>query len=219
MSKGKSDKAEVALRRINRGVAGYEPHDDMRALEAIRKGEAAMVAESSWPSLLMFPTERRKMLFSCGTMFTQQINGILFFYSYGDVVAQSIGIKQAFTIAFITNTLQVMSVGVSVILGNRVPRWTNMWVSSTWVMWAGRVCRWGECRHRRFLVCYYRQFQLLSADLGPKVGFVYAGTTCVTLVYVWFCVGETRAGRIWRLRGSCGREYMCDDGKALYLDW
>lgn len=24
------------------------------------------------------------------------------------------------------------------------------------------------------------------------LGFVYAGTTIVTLVYVWFCVGETR---------------------------
>jgi len=26
---------------------------------------------------------------------------------------------------------------------------------------------------------------------GPMLGFVYAGTTCITLAFVWFCVGET----------------------------
>jgi len=39
-----------------------------------------------------------------------KINGIQFFYSYGVVFAQSIGIKQAFTISLITNTLQVIAV-------------------------------------------------------------------------------------------------------------
>ncbi|KXT09458.1 hypothetical protein AC579_8670 [Pseudocercospora musae] len=29
-----------------------------------------------------------------------------------------------------------------------------------------------------------------SADLGPKTGFVYTGLCCVTLSYVYFCVGE-----------------------------
>ena len=33
-----------------------------------------------------------------------------------------------------------------------------------------------------------------DAGLGPMIGFVYAGTTSLTLVYTWFCVGET-AGR------------------------
>lgn len=30
-----------------------------------------------------------------------------------------------------------------------------------------------------------------DAELGPMVGFVYAGTTLITLAYSWFCVGET----------------------------
>lgn len=33
-----------------------------------------------------------------------------------------------------------------------------------------------------------------DAGLGPMICFVYAGTTSLTLVYTWFCVGET-AGR------------------------
>lgn len=35
---------------------------------------------SSWLSLLTVPNERRKTVYSCGAMFAQQINGILFFY-------------------------------------------------------------------------------------------------------------------------------------------
>jgi len=31
-----------------------------------------------------------------------------------------------------------------------------------------------------------------DAHLGPMLGFIYAGTTCVfSLTYIWFCVGET----------------------------
>lgn len=33
-----------------------------------------------------------------------------------------------------------------------------------------------------------------DAGLGPMICFVYAGTTSLTLLYAWFCVGET-AGR------------------------
>ena len=33
-----------------------------------------------------------------------------------------------------------------------------------------------------------------DAGLGPMICFVYAGTTSLTLIYTWFCVGET-AGR------------------------
>lgn len=55
-------------------------------------------------------------------MFAQQINGIQFFYSYGVVFAESIGVAQPFTISVITNVLQVVAVLVSVLLGNRIGR-------------------------------------------------------------------------------------------------
>lgn len=33
-----------------------------------------------------------------------------------------------------------------------------------------------------------------DAGLGPMICFVYAGTTTLTIIYTWYCVGET-AGR------------------------
>lgn len=68
----------------------------------------------------------------------QQINGIQFFYSYGVVFAQSIGISQPFTISLITNVLQVVAVSIAVLLGNKVPRRTNLMVT-TIMMWCAFV--------------------------------------------------------------------------------
>lgn len=63
------------------------PGEDVRSLETLHKGEARMVAESPWVLLLTEPTERYKMVSSCGGMFMQTINGILFVYSYVAVFA------------------------------------------------------------------------------------------------------------------------------------
>jgi hypothetical protein len=41
-----------------------------------------------------------------------------------------------------------------------------------------------------FLV-FVSPYLYFSANLGPMLGFVFAGTTLFTLSYVWFCVGET----------------------------
>jgi hypothetical protein len=30
-----------------------------------------------------------------------------------------------------------------------------------------------------------------TANLGPMLGFVYAGTSIISVLYIWFCVGET----------------------------
>jgi hypothetical protein len=43
--------------------------------------ELEMESESSWASLLTDPVERRKLLYACGVMFAQQINGIQFWYT------------------------------------------------------------------------------------------------------------------------------------------
>ena len=61
-------------------------------------------------------------------MFAQQINGIQFWYTYGVVFAQSIGTAQPFTINTITNVLQIVAVGLSVLLGNKMRRRVNLLV-------------------------------------------------------------------------------------------
>jgi hypothetical protein len=43
-------------------------------------------------------------------------------------------------------------------------------------------------------ISFTAPYMYYDAGLGPMICFVYAGTTTLTLVYTWFCVGET-AGR------------------------
>ncbi|KAF9872690.1 hypothetical protein CkaCkLH20_09869 [Colletotrichum karsti] len=246
-TKGRLSNAETALRKINRSRPNYNPAYDVRVLNDAVQRETADAAESSWISLIRDPTERRKLIFSSGAMVAQQINGIQFFYSYGVVFAQSIGIKEAFTISLITNTLQVISVAVSVILGNRISRRKTLLsctvgILSALVVVGGLgstrtpfsagisaaivvfsyiviVCfnfslgplaftiasemAVGKNRNKIMacsIICFFLTVWVIAfvspylyydAKLGPMLGFVYAGTTTITLTYIWFCVGET----------------------------
>lgn len=248
MIKGRDSEAERALTKVNRSLSDYDPASDMAAIREAARHQDMNHGQSSWSSLLKDLVERRKLLFSCGAMVAQQINGIQFFYSYGVIFAQSIGIKEPFTISLITNVLQVISVAVSVLLGNKVPRRSNMLVCSLGLTASLLVVGGLGTTTRPFtsgistsivvfsyvvIVCYNfslgplaftiasemavgpnrnkimscsivsffftvwvisftSPYMYYSANLGPMVGFVYAGTSVFTLLYVWFCVGETR---------------------------
>lgn len=246
MMKRRLSQAEAALRKINRSSPNYDPAHDMDVLDEAVRLEELNNAESSWSSLFRDPIERRKLLYSCGAMVAQQINGIQFFYSYGVVFAQSIGIKQAFTISLITNVLQVISVAISVLLGNKISRRKNLLYCS-WGIFSALVVVGGLGTKRAFptdistaivvfsyivIVCFNfslgplaytiasetavgrnrnkimscsivtffftvwviaftSPYLYYSANLGPMLCFIYAGTTTITLAYVYFCVGET----------------------------
>lgn len=247
--KEKHDRAEQALRKINRSTPGYDPADDLQTINDQVRMEKEMEAESSWASLFQDPVERRKLLFSCGAMFAQQINGIQFWYTYGVVFAESIGVSQPFTINTITDVLQIIAVGASVILGNKIRRRTNLLVCTLGIFFSlvavgglGTTHRGGPfskgvgttivvfayiniiCfnfsigtysytiasemavgRNRNkitacaicvffftvWLMVFVSPYLYYTANLGPMLAFIYAGTTLLTLAYVWFCVGET----------------------------
>jgi hypothetical protein len=244
--RSRPERARKALERINRSRPDYSADKDLAALKQIVETERLREANSTWISLIKDPIERRKLTFSCGAMVAQQINGIQFFYSYGVVFAQSIGIKQAFTISLITNTLQVVAVGVSVLLGNKVSRRGNLLVTTVMMLLAyivigslgaGPYTRTsystaivvisyiiivafnfghgplaftvasemalGRNRNKImsssivsffftvWVIAFTSPYIYYDGGLGPMLGFVYAGTTCITLAYVWFCVGET----------------------------
>ncbi|KIW58085.1 hypothetical protein PV05_02635 [Exophiala xenobiotica] len=246
MRKGQPEKARKAFTKINRSAPSYTADDDMAAVAAMVEAERLRSTESTWISLVKDPIERRKLLYSCGAMVAQQINGIQFFYSYGVVFAQSIGIKQAFTISLITNTLQVVAVAVSVVLGNKVSRRKNLLVTTSMMLvayiiigglGAGPYTKTsysttivvisyiiivafnfghgplaytiasesavGRNRNKImsasivsffftvWVIAFTSPYIYYDGGLGPMLGFVYAGTTCLTLAYVWFCVGET----------------------------
>ncbi|KAL1896369.1 hypothetical protein Sste5346_004754 [Sporothrix stenoceras] len=245
--KGRMAPAETSLLKINRSNKTYDVAPDMQRLSDAVERKRAAEAESSWAALFRSPIERRKLIYACGSMVAQQINGIQFFYSYGVIFAQSIGISQPFTISLITNVLQVVAVAVSVVLGNKVRRRPNLMACSiimfltfliigglgtlrapfsTGVATAIVVFSYivivafnfsmgplaytvaseaavGPNRNKImscaivsffftvWVIAFTSPYLYYSANLGPMICFIYAGTTLVTIVYMWFCVGET----------------------------
>ncbi|KAJ9613292.1 hypothetical protein H2200_003234 [Cladophialophora chaetospira] len=130
ISRGRQDDASRALQRINKGHDGYEPSRDLSILNEARDRELDNKEGSSWLALITNPIERRKVICSAGALYAQQICGILFFYVYGVVFAQAIGIKQPFMIQLITNILQIFAVGAAVLTGNKVRRRHNLLVTT-----------------------------------------------------------------------------------------
>jgi hypothetical protein len=132
--KNRTADAEKSLRRIHQDQSQYDPTNDLQTLEEIKRVEEQNAEESSWKSLIINPIERRKLLYSCGAMISSQVCGILFFYVYGVVFAQAIGIKDPFLIQLITNILQIFAVGASVVTGNKVARRMNLFITNSMML-------------------------------------------------------------------------------------
>jgi hypothetical protein len=246
---GRLDKAQKALEKINRSLIGYDSSTDLKIIQDQVKAEVELAQQSSWSSLFEDPAERRKLIYACGAMFAQQINGIQFWYTYGVVFAQSIHVGAPFTINVIIYVVQIVTVGLSVLFGNKMRRRTNLIVCTIGMvislmavgglgttghnnhftrgvgigivvfaffnvvffnfsigtlsytiaseMSVGRnrnkitACAIGTFFFTVWLMVFTSPYLYYTAHLGPKLGFVYAGSSLVTLAYVWFCVGET----------------------------
>ncbi|KAL2863851.1 general substrate transporter [Aspergillus lucknowensis] len=134
MTKGKREQAIKSLRKINRSNRDYDPSADIQTIDDQVETERALAQDATWTSLITDPVERRKLLYACGVMFVQQINGIQFWYTYGVVFAQSIGIADPFTINTVIYVLQIITVGIPVVLGNKIKRRTNLLVCSCGIL-------------------------------------------------------------------------------------
>ncbi|KAI9375359.1 general substrate transporter [Aspergillus egyptiacus] len=134
MYKGKREQAIKALRKINRSCRDYDPSTDIQAIEDAVQQERELARDATWLSLITDPVERRKLFYACGAMFVQQINGIQFWYTYGVVFAQSIGVADPFTINTIIYVLQIVTVFIAVVFGNRLNRRTNLLVCSCGIL-------------------------------------------------------------------------------------
>lgn len=247
ISKGRREEAESSLRKIHQDETAYDPSADLALLEQTREYEEQQLKESSWKSLFLESIERKKLLWAAGGMYAQQICGIIFFYNYGVVFAQEIGVSEPFTITLVTMILQIIAVAVSVLTANKIRRRTNL-LYSTGLIFLAFIVIGGIGTQKTLstaskyvivvfsyvVVCAYNfgqgpltyavtrelsvgvnQNKIISvsivalyfflwlisftapylyydAELGPMVGFVYAGTTLTSLAWVWFCVGETQ---------------------------
>ncbi|RAL03283.1 general substrate transporter [Aspergillus ibericus CBS 121593] len=128
--RGRPDDAKRSLQKIHRNDRTYDPTTDLAFLEQARRYEETQGETSSWLSLLLDPVERKKLLWASGGMYAQQICGIIFFYNYGVVFAEALGVSQPFTITLITMILQIFAVAVSILTGNRLSRRINLLVST-----------------------------------------------------------------------------------------
>lgn len=245
--KGRREDASNALCKINKAQKSYDPTSELEYLQASRRIEEEHKEGSTWMALLSDPVERRKVIWSAGALYSQQICGILFFYVYGVVFAQAIGIKEPFMIQLITNILQIFAVAAAVLTGNSVRRRTNLLVTTGAMLLAfiviggigtmgtlttagqyvivvfsfvvivtfnyglgplaytvAREMAVGRNQNKimsttivifyftTWAVSFTAPYLYYDAGLGPMLGFVYAGTTLTALIYIWFCVGETK---------------------------
>jgi len=245
MFKNRRQDAAASLRKINRSHPNYDPSEDMATLETIKAVEEEHAEFSSWKAVICDPVERRKVFYSSGAMFSQQICGILFFYVYGVVFVQNIGVEDPFLVQLIVNIVQIIAVGASVVTGNKIRRRVNLMVTNCMMLVAfiviggigtrplntvsqyvivvmsfvvvvgfnyglgplaytiAREMAVGTNQNKimsasivvfyftTWLVSFTAPYLYYDAGLGPMLGFVYAGTTGLALLYTWYCVGET----------------------------
>lgn len=84
--------------------------------------EAEQSAESNLLDLIKDPVKRRKVIYSAGALVAQQIHGIKWFYYFGTVFSQAIGLKDPFLMNIIIFTIQMVTVLAAVFCANKVPR-------------------------------------------------------------------------------------------------
>ncbi|KAI1859326.1 hypothetical protein JX265_010329 [Neoarthrinium moseri] len=122
LRKGRSEKALRALEALHRDDKTYDPQPDIRGMQADIEKEMELDAEGGWMQLIADPIERRKVIFSAGALVAQQINGIQWFYYFGTVFSESIGLADPFLMTLIVFIIQVFVVLAAVLLANRLPR-------------------------------------------------------------------------------------------------
>ncbi|KAJ4304613.1 hypothetical protein N0V90_000139 [Kalmusia sp. IMI 367209] len=133
MRHDKAQRCESALRLLRKDDRSYTPDADMISIQASIEHEAELSAKSTWMDLLTDPIERRKVIFSAGALVAQQINGIQWFYYFGTVFSQAIGLDDPFLMTIIVFVIQVVTVFVAVLCANKIPR-RPLLLSTTLVM-------------------------------------------------------------------------------------
>lgn len=100
----------------------YDPVPALDEMRAALVKEAETAAGGGWMELITDPIERRKVVYSAGALVAQQINGIQWFYYFGTVFSEAIGLSDPFLMTLIVFIIQVFVVLAAVLLANRLPR-------------------------------------------------------------------------------------------------
>lgn len=133
LRKGKRSRALASLRSIHREDDGFDADGALALVQQDLDREAELEARSTWLQLLTDPVERRKLVHSAGALVAQQINGIQWFYYFGTVFSEDIGLGDPFLMTLIVFVIQVFVVLAAVLLANRLPR-RPLLIATTGVM-------------------------------------------------------------------------------------
>ncbi|KAI5298433.1 hypothetical protein KEM55_003399 [Ascosphaera atra] len=134
LRRGRVDAARAALIRINKGDPDYQADEDLDAMHRDVEQEKLLSEQSRWIDLLVDPVERRKTLFSAGALFAQQVNGIQWFYYFGTVFSEAIGLSDPFLMTLIVFCIQLVVVFVAVLTANKLPRRPTLLITTVIMM-------------------------------------------------------------------------------------
>lgn len=165
---GKEELAKKSLRKLNRGVEGYDADHQYQILALNVEHERALAVEQrneKWWAIFK-GTDGRRTLTALWTIVAQQFLGLALFGSYGTYFFQQAGLEDPFQIKAITTSLQIVTVVAAVFgvdkFGRRLMACTMttlMWITCVVVGILGVVpetkattpvfvvftCLWSEC--------------------------------------------------------------------------
>ncbi|KAJ5875474.1 uncharacterized protein N7473_012821 [Penicillium subrubescens] len=121
---GKYDQAKKHLLRLNRGVPNYDLERQFQVLVMAVEHEREVAAEQrreKWYAIFQ-GTNGLRTVISCWTNLTQQLIGLSLFGTFGTYFFQQAGLADPFKIKVITNSIQIATVIVIILVADRVGR-------------------------------------------------------------------------------------------------
>lgn len=121
---GKADRAKRELLKLNRGVPNYDLERQFQVLVMAVEHEHAVAAEQrreKWYGIFQ-GTNGLRTVISCWTNLTQQLIGLSLFGTFGTYFFQQAGLADPFKIKVITNSIQIATVIVIVMVADRLGR-------------------------------------------------------------------------------------------------
>ncbi|KAF7587854.1 hypothetical protein BBP40_006651 [Aspergillus hancockii] len=118
----KVEAARKSSQSVNRDDKSYIAEEDLAILKRDIDNEKQLAQDLSWMDLVMGPIERRKTIYSAGTLIAQQVNGIQWSYYFGTIFSKAIRLSDPFLMTLIIFIIQVVAVLCAVFCANKLPR-------------------------------------------------------------------------------------------------
>jgi len=121
-SVGKFDRAREVLMKLHRTHPTYDPTPQMNELILDAEEEKKLKGMGGWGELFTDPVERRKLINTIGTFYSQQSTAISFIATYSTVFASELKAADPFLIGIATSLLSFVGVLLNFTYSSRVDR-------------------------------------------------------------------------------------------------